>query len=523
MKTMKNVKVVVWGLLALCVLCITVMQFGAIPGGDEFSYAFEGQRDSHVDNPHRVGSFTDIVQQQWNDYHFRGNGRVVLHSIVAFSSWKGLYWVARVINVGLWFLLVYLVMVAGRGRRSIAISEYLGGFCLFYWFVYYAEIGGGNFAFSINYIWSPCMMLGMYFAWRNLNSWLLVPLSFLFGWTQELFVLPFIGTVLLMSVYRWIGSKERKVDAMKIVAWISMVVAACFLCFGPASRNRAGGLSDGLVLEAARNWGHLLLIGTPVLLLAILAYIAIKKRGVLFASDESRWWWTYLVLSIGLYTVVSKGAYLRTGANWFIAGTIIVVQNREVFARVCSAWIKKALMAFIVFWMVCAAIIQTYIGFCSYRMVALYRKNPHGITYMPTIQLGPFLYTCNNSCCNGWYLQHFMLMYGKDCFPNVFAEIAYKNIYENSSVEHATAIDVQDCYVFPELPSAVFKRGDGKLSESESRTIDDYIKNAKKYPAWTRFLPGRVFNMFPRAQQSLNSREFTFRDLKGETWTVYSR
>ena len=114
-------------------------------------------------------------------------------------------------------------------------------------------------------------------------------------------------------------------------------------------------------------------------------------------------------------------------------------------------------------------------------------------------------------------------MYGKDCFPNVFAEIAYKNIYENSSVEHATAIDVQDCYVFPELPSAVFKRGDGKLSESESRTIDDYIKNAKKYPAWTRFLPGRVFNMFPRAQQSLNSREFTFRDLKGETWTVYSR
>ena len=523
MKTMKNVKVVVWGLLALCVLCITVMQFGAIPGGDELSYAFEGQRDSHVDNPHRVGSFTDIVRQQWNDYNFRGNGRVILHSIVAFSSWQGLYWVARAINVGLWFLLVYLVMVVGRGKRSIPLSEYLGGFPLFYWFVYYAEIGGGNFAFAINYIWSPCMMLGMYFAWRKMTSWLIVPLSFLFGWTQELFVLPFIGTVLLMSVYRWIVSKERNVDARKIVAWISMVVAACFLCFGPASRNRAGGLSDGLVLEAARNWGHLLLIGTPAILLALLAYIAIKKRGDLLAREESRWWWIYLVLSICLYTVVSRDAYLRTAANWFIAGTIIIVQNRDAFARFCSSGIRKVMIAFVVFWMVCAAIIQAYIGFCSYRMVWLYRNDPQGITYMPTIPLGPFLYTCGNSCCNGWYLQHFMLMYDKDIFPNVFAEVVYKNLYESSNVENAIAIGVRDCYVFPDLPSTVFKRGDRRLSEDELRRIDDFIKNAKKGPAWTRFLPGRVFNMFPRAQQSLNSRDFTFRDMRGETWTAYSR
>ena len=520
---MKRGKVMVWALLALCVLCISAMQFGSIPGGDEFSYAFEGQRDSHVVNPHRVGSFSDIVRQEWNDYNFRGNGRVILHSIVAFSSWQGLYWVARAINVGLWFLLVYLVMVVGRGKRSISLSEYLGGFLLFYWFVYYAEIGGGNFAFAINYIWSPCMMLGMYFAWRKMTSWLIVPLSFLFGWTQELFVLPFIGTVLLMSAYRWIVSKERKVDARKVAAWILMVVAACFLCFGPASRNRAGGLSDGLVLEAARNWGHLLMIGTPVVLLALLAYIAIKKRCDLLTREESRWWWTYLVLSIGLYTVVSKGAYLRTAANWFIAGMIIIVQNRDVFERFCSSGIRKVMMAFVVFWMVCAAIIQAYIGFCSYRMVRLYRNDSQGITYMPTIPLGPFLYTCGNSCCNGWYLQHFMLMYDKDIFPNVFAEVVYKNLYEASNVEKATAIDIQDCYVFPDLPSTVFKRGDRKLSEDELLKIDDYIKNGKKGPAWTRFLPGRVFNMFPRTQQILNSREFIFHDMKGETWTAYSR
>lgn len=116
-----------------------------------------------------------------------------------------------------------------------------------------------------------------------------------------------------------------------------------------------------------------------------------------------------------------------------------------------------------------------------------------------------------------------MLMYDKDSFPNVFAEVTYKNLYELSNVEKATAIDVQDCYVFPALPSAVFKRGNRELSENELRTIDDYIKNAGKHPAWTRFLPGRVFNMFPRNQQILNSREFVFRDMKGETWTVYSR
>ena len=522
MTTLKNGKVMAWVFLALCVLCISAMQFGSIPGGDEFSYAFEGQRDSHVVNPHRVSSFADIVRQQWNDYHFRGNGRVILHSIVAFSSWKGLYWVSRAINVGMWFLLVYLVMVAGRGKRNFTLPEYLGGFCLFYWFVYYAEIGGGNFAFAINYIWAPCMMLGMYFAWRNMTSWLIVPLSFLFGWTQELFVLPFIGTTLIMSVCQWIVSEKRRMDARKILAWILMVVGACFLCFGPASRNRAGGLSDGLVLEAVRNWGHLLLMVTPVLLLAVLAYIAIKKRGNLLAKEESKWWWTYLVLSLGLYTVVSKGAYLRPAANWFIAGTIIVVQNRDVLTSACSERIRKALMVFVVFWMVCAAVIQAYIGFCSYRMVALYRKDPQGITYMPTIPLGPFLYTCGNACCNGWYLQHFMLMYGKDNFPNVFAEVVYKNLYESSNVEKAAAIDVPDCYVFPDLPSTVFKRGDRKLSEEDLRKIGDYIKNAKKSPPWTRFLPGRVFNMFPRTQQFLNSREFTFRDMKGETWTAYS-
>ena len=519
---MANVKVISWVFLAVCVLCISAMQFGSIPGGDEFSYAFEGQRDSHVANPHRVSSFSDIVRQEWNDYHFRGNGRVILHSIVAFSSWKGLYWVARAINVGLWFLLVYLVMVAGKGSRGISLVEYLGGFCLFYWFVYYAEIGGGNFAFSINYIWAPCMMLGMFFAWRSMESWLIVPLSFLFGWTQELFVLPFIGTVLIVSISGWIGSKERKVDARKIVAWISMVVAACFLCFGPASRNRAGGLSDGLVVEAARNWGHLLLIGTPVLLLAVLAYIAFRKRGRLLSSEESRWWWTYLVLSIGLYTVVSKGAYLRTAANWLIAGTVIIVQNRDVFARLCAAGARTVLISIVAVWMVSAAVLQGYIGFCSYRMVALYRNDPQGITYMPTLPLGPFLYTCGNSCCNGWYLQHFMLMYGKDIFPNVFAEAAYKNLYESSNVEKAVEVGVPDCYAFAEVPSCVFKRGDRKLSENDLSKIRDYIKKAKSYPAWTRFLPGRVFNMFPKTQQHLNSPEFTFQDKRGETWTAYS-
>ena len=43
-------------LIFLSVVCIAVMQFGSVPGGDELSYAFEGQRDGQVAAPRRVAN-----------------------------------------------------------------------------------------------------------------------------------------------------------------------------------------------------------------------------------------------------------------------------------------------------------------------------------------------------------------------------------------------------------------------------------------------------------------------------------
>ena len=63
-------------LIFLSVVCIAVMQFGSVPGGDELSYAFEGQRDGQVAAPRRVESFLyGCLLLWWFVYYSEIGGR----------------------------------------------------------------------------------------------------------------------------------------------------------------------------------------------------------------------------------------------------------------------------------------------------------------------------------------------------------------------------------------------------------------------------------------------------------------
>lgn len=512
-------------LIFLSVVCIAVMQFGSVPGGDELSYAFEGQRDGQVAAPRRVESFADIARQQWLDYQYMGNGRLILNSIVAVSSWQGLFFASRTVSVGMWFLLVYLVLKAG-GRRKVTAESFLYGCLLLWWFVYYSEIGGRNLAFAVNYVWSACAMIGMFYAWRKMKSAWIVPVAFLFGSIQEVFVLPFLATTLAVAVYDRILRGRCAVDVRKCVAWVAMLAAACVLCLGPASRDRAGELlGGGVVVETLKGWGHLLLIGTPALFLALVGYVLVKGRARILADEDTRWWTAYFLFSAALYTFVCKETtFLRTATGFFVAGCVLLVRNADLFRM--GKRMRSALCAAVAVWMALATALQAYFGYCSYRMVRLYREDLQGVTYMPNIWPGPFLYICESCCRYDWYLLHFMLYYGKDMQPVVLTEELYAELYLDTPAffQRAVPLDVPGCYFDPDIPTCVIWRGEGKPTEAELARIRARLANSEeRRPDWMRHLPGRVRNMFPSKSVTLAGNEASFTTKTGERVTIYTK
>lgn len=216
-----------WAALALMVACVLALNLFNLPAHDGLAYAFfKGER---------IASLGDVVRQQVAAYH-DSNGRVFVHGVVACFAGFRLYLLFDLVNTAVWFLLVWLLLREGRVRRG-AWGFLLGG-AVVWWFFWYAQSCAINAAFAVNYLWVATATLAAMMAWRRARWWML-PLFFLYGWSQETYVLPMLAALAGGVCIRSLAGRRLAVTAPQAVAWALMAVGAAFLCLGPGSLGRA--------------------------------------------------------------------------------------------------------------------------------------------------------------------------------------------------------------------------------------------------------------------------------------------
>lgn len=463
-------KSVLWLLLLTAVLFVFVMNYYSVPGGDEICYAFAGENSWRIDNPIRVLSFMDIFKQQKLEYFvYPGNGRVLVHGIVAFFSGHQLYHFFDVLNTIVWFLLVYVLLKLSR--VEVSLTNYLLEFVFIFWFFWYAEIACINGAFAVNYLWMALAFSAYLGWWERSNSPLLIPVALILGWTQEIFVLSFLGGACICGLIRfWLG--ERKICKIKIAAWSSMLLTACFLCFGPAARARAGTLGSNFIGGLLNAIVHLSCCITPVLLLALIIVIVVKShaklRDLVFRDLI---WWCVLISGLCVFVLASHDGYLRTSAVWFLAAIVLIGRNRLVYSRLLTR-VRSLLVMFVVIFIACCAIIQWRVGRASYRALEVYQSRHDGVTVMPAIARGPFYYSTADALSNGWYRRMYQLEYNHPQRMYILTPELYEEVKNDLSLSRA------------------------EILSKGNRCLNAHLhKNSGK----RQFVPGRFSLMFPDA------------------------
>ncbi len=516
-----------WLLLGMSVICIFLLNYYAIPGHDEMSYAFWGQHTPMNGDINRVSSLMDVVRQQCGDYvKAGGNGRVFTHGIVALFSGFRLYTLFDIINTFVWFLFVWLILREGCVPME-SVGTYVMGFAVVWWFLWFAETCSMNAAFALNYLWIACATIVMMRAWRELKSWWIVPLFFIYGWTSEAFVLPMIATLAADAIIRSSVEKRIVVDAKQVCAWVLMIFGACFLCLGPAAQVRATGtLAGGVIISAIKANAGLICLGSPFVLFAGILFVLWMRRKTFFESVfGSLEWWLFLGSSYGLYCLVSGNGVVRLAMPMLLAGVIILLRERSVFKMRKSAGIVFLFVCF--GWLVGATALQVNVGRDMQRVLERYRKDAQGITCRKAIATGLFHYSSALLIYNDWHSHLFRREFNHPRNPTVLTPWLYESLYLNPCRFFALSRQLGDSglYVSARCPKAVVALGHNPLNEKQKAVRDSYFKSLVRTECgWHRFLPGRLKVMFPSEDVFLNivkDDEFRFTAKDGKAYTLY--
>ena len=149
-----------WTLFLTMGVVVCLINFFALPWGDELFYAFGGMTQCVQVEPEatypRIATLADIVRQQYVDYTNGVNGRVWLHAIVAFFSGFKLYWLFDILNSAMWFLLGWLLLREGHIQKG-SLWNYLFVLSASWWFLWYADTCSMCSAFAVNYF---CYIFG---------------------------------------------------------------------------------------------------------------------------------------------------------------------------------------------------------------------------------------------------------------------------------------------------------------------------------------------------------------------------
>lgn len=522
-----------WMLVAL--LCLVfILNIFSPPSHDGLSYAFLGQSTPYSGSVPRVASLMDIFAQQYGDY-FRlgGNGRVLVHGIVACFAGFKLYALFDFVNTVVFLLLVIGVLREGKVSWKNSKSL-LFGFAFVWWFIWYANTCSMNAAFAVNYLWMACLTCYMMSLWQKLNRWWQVPFFFLYGWSQECFVLPMIATCAAQAMLTVAFTRKVTVHFRKLVAWFCMCGGAALLCLGPASLGRASKYFDKSLLEASLeflrlNFNFVLLVFPAILLLAVL-FIVIKKRHTFIRTPHLLSpWWLYLFFSYGLYCAINENA-TRLILPMLLGAIICVIQERDLIYKAFPALVrvKPLFVGGVSLWMAVAAAHQVVYGLELKRALRGYVADEQGIT-THTLYASPLWYysTQQTMYYTLWHWTLFRLEFEKPCAPSVFPKSLYETIYLNPPAffERASELGTSGLFVLPQAPRALVKRGTATFTAQQHETFMRHL-TALSPPktSWQRFIPGRMEAIFfPEHEHLVLTRNpFTFVAKDGETYTLFA-
>lgn len=508
-----------WAILGLMAVCVFVMNVWCVPSQDELAYAFTGMAKPIIEPVKRISSFPDVVAQQLRDYTTSGgNGRVLLHGVVAMFAGFRLYTLFDALNTVMWFLLVWLVLREGRSSERGG-RIFVMGATVCWWTLWYAETCSTNAAYAVNYLWTAVATVAMMALWRHPRGWL-VPLAFVYGWTQEAFVLPLLVALAGGVVVRSLAMRRLTLSTKQAMMWGLILAGSCFLCFGPAARARAGGLLKveplALMVRLVKAQADVVLYPTVVVLGVALVWIVWRRRRALgtFFMEEVEWW-IYTVAAYGLYTICQVEGGIRLLFPCLLGCTVLVIRNREAFR------VPVAVGGFVaggtLCWMIGAAFTQVRVGQDIAQMCAHYATDPQGITWRPARNLFPFLFSCDIGPHSRDNLQRFQWEVGRQSppmavlSPELYAVLRHE---PERFFDAATPIDGTAFSVRPEWSLRLAARmGDGGRS--------DFCPTSVK--SQREFMPGRFrLTLFPSKDcfVSLPSDSFTFVATDGAKCTL---
>lgn len=463
---------------------------------DTFSYAFAGQ-NSTFDTTRRVASLGDVVQQQIRDYLYPpGNGRVIVHGITALFSGFRLWTLFDVLNTVMWGLFTWLVLRAGGlqwGKTSP--WGWAVGSVGVWWFLWRGECTL-NIAFALNYLWPATATVVVLVIWPRLRWWM-VPLAFIYGWSQECFVVPMVAALAVETGLRsW---RERRVvcSLQQAIAWVLMACGCALLCLGPASRHRAGDILDTtlvtFLMELCKAQVKFFLSLAPMGLLGGVIVIAWRTRKQLVDTfwTSSRWW-LYLGASYGsLLMMAHKGLSGRVALPTLMAAMILVLRHRQCIR--IPRWAIATSVVLALLWMGGALWTQRNLGREFHAMVQRYCDNLQGITYWQPVFTGCFYTDVWNPGYNRFHTTVLTLETGRKTPVTILSPTLYKQLYCQMEpfFREATLIPGTRCYIHPAAPRLAVACGDITLTKAESNLILLQLLRPKKNARAFRYLPGR--------------------------------
>lgn len=519
------------GLLLLFV-SILLYNFYAIPAHDELSYAFQGQSTSMYGDVDRVSSLQDIISQQSHDYTKPGgNGRVIVHGIVAFFAGFKLYYLFDILNTCVWFLLTWLILKAA----NIKIKNW--GSCLWYativWmFLWYGE-SCLNAAFAVNYLWTACATVAMLLSWGTPSCWWLIPLGFLYGWSQEVFVLPLLATLAAVALIKTIQRKKIVISYAHFFTWIAIASGAYFLCCGPASLSRVNSSValpvSALILKIVKAQIGFLILLWPIILFLVLAIILWKNRKELSAFFfRNLVWILFFLFSYASFILTSTNGVVRLSMPILLAGVILVLREGHILTL--PKRLPVIFVGFALCWCFVGAILQIQAGGNTNEMLSIYQKSTQGITYRKQTCAGFHDYTVQQGIYNRWHRALWRLEYNKKVSPAIFTPWLYNALYRHSEDFLGSAYNLSDStfYVNPRCPLVVVARGDVIPTLDQFKVLMDYFVSYElnvSPKGWKRLIPGRFKTMFPDENSVLGlpSDRFVFINQCGEVFTIFIR
>lgn len=495
---MKNYRIKVWGFLFLVFGLVLLMNIFSIPAHDELSYAFLGQSTPSVGNCARVASLGDIVNQQIKDYN-TANGRVLIHGIVAFFSGFRLYYLFDIINSFVWMVLVSLIMKeAGLNQTSLKDLTFCHG--LAFIFIWYPETTFMNAAFAINYLWTSVFAILMVRLWNRNLLWRHMIAFAVFGFTQEVFVLPFIVAAMIDCLIKCFV-RDRNDLAKRLVAIILLIPGACSLVFSPGAMRRATGSFTSIgemITILTRCVAGLVVAVWPVVLFIIFL-------GVLWRVKHSLWTFvrrnSMLVLftgaSLGLFALGCKNGIYRLLMPTFIGCLILILKERSLqreYELQALKWLSFAGLAF----MIVATGVQINMGLSNIEFLKRYKQDPQGVSYHRVVT--PFL--CYNACSSGlwneWHNSLWRLEYGKENPPIRLNRYLYENLYTDSTKFFVEAHEFESGWFVTDKAIGIAVKK-GIVDKERPKGFRAFQNNAQH----SKYLPGRLAYIFPSESDDL--------------------